>query len=115
MMGIQKIDGVSTLEKTNLTNRLKKDSFKNVDNYIDSKTVKTYRLENLLKKNPIHEKIFFEVDFLQIDAEGYDDEIIYNSGIQKLKFKYINYEFKNMPDFKLNKLHNFLKENNYKV
>jgi len=115
MMGIQKIDSVSTLEKTNLTNRLKKDSFKNVDNYIDSKTVKTYRLENLLKKNPIHEKIFFEVDFLQIDAEGYDDEIIYNSGIQKLKFKYINYEFKNMPDFKLNKLHNFLKENNYKV
>ena len=115
MMGIQKIDSVSTLEKTNLTNRLKKDSFKNVDNYIDSKTVKTYRLEDLLKKNPIHEKIFFEVDFLQIDAEGYDDEIIYNSGIQKLKFKYINYEFKNMPDFKLNKLHNFLKENNYKV
>ena len=115
MMGNQKIDGVSTLEKTNLTNRLKKNGFKNIDNYIDSKTVKTYRLENLLKKNPIHEKIFFEVDFLQIDAEGYDDEIIYNSGIQKLKFKYINYEFKNMPDFKLNKLHNFLKENNYKV
>ena len=50
MMGIQKIDGVSTLEKTNLINRLKKDSFKNVDNYIDSKTVKTYRLEDLLKK-----------------------------------------------------------------
>lgn len=115
MMGIQKIDGVSTLEKTNLTNRLKKNSFKNIDNYIDSKTVKTYRLEDLLKKNPIHEQIFFEVDFLQIDAEGYDDEIIYNSGIQKLKFKYINYEFKNMPDLKLNKLHNFLKENNYKV
>ena len=80
----QKVDGVSTLEKTNITNRLKKDNLKNIDNYIDSEIIQTYRLEDLLKKDPIHEKIFFEVDFLQIDAEGYDDEIIYNSGLEKL-------------------------------
>jgi len=111
----QKLDGVSTLEKSNLANRLKKDGLKNIDDFIDSEMVQTYLLEDILKKDPIHEKIFLEVDFLQIDAEGYDDEIIYNSGIEKLNFKYINYEFKNLPDFKLAKLHNFLKNNNYKI
>ena len=69
----------------------------------------------VLKKDPVHEKIFSEVDFLQIDAEGYDDEIIYNSGIERLDFKYINYEFKNLHDSKITKLHNFLKNNDYKV
>jgi FkbM family methyltransferase len=111
----KKFDGVSSIEKTNLTNRLKKSGLKNIDNYINSETVQTFRLEDLLKKDPIYEKIFCEIDFLQVDAEGYDDEIIYNSGIEKLNFNYINYEFKNLTDFKLNKLHDFLKNNNYKI
>ena len=111
----KKVDGVSSLEKTNLTSRIRKDGLKNIDDFIESEIVQTYRLEDILKKDDIYANIFLEVDFLQIDAEGYDDEIIYNSGLEKFNFKYINYEFKNLPDVKLNKLHNFLKENNYKV
>ena len=72
-------------------------------------------LEDILKKDPLFSKIFYEVDFLQIDAEGYDDEIIYNSGLKNFNYKYINYEFKNLPEIKLNKLHDFLKNNSYKV
>ena len=111
----QKFDGVSTLEKYNLTYRLKKDGLKNVDDFINSELVQTYLLEDILKKDPLFSKIFYEVDFLQIDAEGYDDEIIYNSGLKNFNYKYINYEFKNLPEIKLNKLHDFLKNNSYKV
>ena len=45
------------MDKTNFTNKLKRNGFKNIDNYIVSKPMKTYCLENLLKTNPIYEKI----------------------------------------------------------
>ena len=51
-----------------------------------------------------------DADFLQIDAEGFDDEIIYNSSIKEFNFKVINFESKLLSDEKFSKLENFLKK-----
>ena len=107
-----KIDGVSSLEKDNLVRRIIKHKVKNPDEYIITKNVKTYLLEQVYSE---FNSNFDNIDFLQIDAEGYDDEIIYNSSLEKRKYKYINYEFKNFSEAKLKKLHDYLYLNNYKI
>ena len=79
--------------------------------YINCLEMKTYLLEDVI------EKIYNlkNVDVLQIDAEGYDDEIIYNSSLKKYQFKLINYEFKNLTEKKLTKLHSYLRKNKYEI
>ena len=58
---------------------------------------------------PLKYPEMLDADFLQIDAEGFDDEIIYNSSIKDL-FKIINFESKLLSDEKFSKLENFLKK-----
>ena len=57
------------------------------------KKVKAHKLSNILIDN---KEFFGNYDLLQIDAEGYDDVIIYNSGVDDFNFKIINYECKNL-------------------
>ena len=66
--------------------------------------------------NGSFEQLYFgNYDLLQIDAEGYDDVIIYNSGIDDFNFKIINYECKNLSEERLSELHKFLKSRNYYI
>ena len=107
----ENVDGYSSFEKEPLARKIKKEK-KNPDEYIIQKNIKTYSLESVYSE---FNGNFDNVDFLQIDAEGYDDEVIYNSSLENKKYKYINYEFKYFSEERLKKLHNYLHLNNYKI
>lgn len=51
------------------------------------------------------------VDVLQVDAEGFDDEVIYSSSIDRLKPKIIYFEIALLPKERRLKLRRFLKAN----
>lgn len=53
------------------------------------------------------------IDVLQVDAEGMDDIVIYNSGIEELKPCIIYFEAANLPEDRLSKLINFLQQIGY--
>ena len=44
-----------------------------------------------------------------------DDEVIINSSVENFKFKYINYEFKNLSEERLKILNIFLTKNGYEI
>ena len=105
-------DGTSSLVKENLSRRLIKNNL-NPEKYISKFNLNVFPLEELLKNNNIELDNFKDIDLLQIDAEGYDDEVIYNSNIDFFKPKYINFEYKNLTKEKLESLIKFLNENSY--
>ena len=107
-------DRHSSFEKDHLIKRLSNNNIKNdkIDNFINESIIKSYKLDKII--NDIDED-FSQTDFLQIDAEGYDDEVIKNSSLEKYKFQFINYEFKNLSEERLNSLHNFLKQKGYEI
>jgi FkbM family methyltransferase len=107
-----KIDGVSSFEKQNLIKRLEFYKVANFDTYIDVCKLESQLLETVLNKFNFDPA---DIGFLQIDAEGYDDQIIYNLKLNVFKFPLINYEFKNLSKNKILTLHKFLKKNNYRI
>ena len=107
-----KIDGVSSFEKQNLIRRLETYKIKNYEKYLKQEKIKSHLLT----------KVIIDLDFdptkihlLQIDAEGYDDQVIYNSEIQKNHFRFINYEFKNLSEERITNLHDYLHKSGYEV
>ena len=56
-----------------------------------------------------------EIDVLQIDTEGFDDEIIYASDIHITKPKLIHFESIHLDKEKKSNLFNYLKTLNYDV
>lgn len=57
--------------------------------------------------------LFSRPDLLQVDAEGWDDEVIYASNIEKLKPRVINFEFGNLPEDRAAELVSYLEKNGY--
>ena len=104
--------GTNSLIKNNLTKRLIKHSL-NPDLYISKFNIETYPLYDLIKKNNFSLDNYKDIDLLQVDAEGYDDEVIYNSQIDFFKPRYINFEHKNLDETKLNNLLKFLEQKSY--
>jgi len=49
-----------------------------------------------------------EIDFLQIDCEGYDDQVIYASDLERTKPVAINYEFCHLSNKRYDKLAYYL-------
>tara|TARA_B100000795_G_scaffold141993_1_gene106309 strand:+ start:316 stop:1059 length:744 start_codon:yes stop_codon:yes gene_type:complete len=105
-------NGTSSLIKENLSRRLIRSNL-DPETYINKFDLDTFPLEELLKNNNIELNNFKDIDLLQIDAEGYDDEVIYKSNIDFFRPKYINFEYKNMTKEKLDSLIKFLNENSY--
>jgi FkbM family methyltransferase len=66
---------------------------KKIEDYIQEVSVKTSTLESLIKKHDIK-----KVDYLQIDCEGYDYEIIKMIDFEKLSPKIINFESKRLTN-----------------
>ena len=81
------------------------------DKHIKVNKCKSFPLKQAIEEYPI----MLNADILQIDAEGFDDEIIYNSSIDDFNFKIINFEYKLLTKEKFVKLENFLKEKKYKI
>ena len=105
-------DGASTLIKENLSRRLIKNNL-NPETYVSKYNLDVFPLQELLKINNIDSNNFKDIDLLQVDAEGYDDEVLYNSNIDFFKPKYINFEYKNLTKDKLESLIKFLNKNSY--
>jgi FkbM family methyltransferase len=55
------------------------------------------------------------IDVLQVDAEGYDDVVIYNSNLSHTKPKLIYYESCNLPNEKCNALKQYLSNRQYRI
>ena len=85
----------------------------NPDDYITSYEIDVDSLYNILKKNNYDLDKYKHIDLLQIDAEGYDDQVIYNADLDFFKPKYINFEYKNLNKTKLDTLIKFLNQNSY--
>ena len=106
-------NGVNSLVKENLSKRLIQSNL-NPDDYIENYEVEVLPLKKSIETNSkdILEQ-FRDIDLLQIDAEGYDDQVIYNSSIDFFKPKYINFESKNLDKGNLENLIRYLKEKSY--
>ena len=96
--------GNSSVLKSHLEKYIKQQGYKDVDNYIKSVRLKSHKLEDVIKKY----QNFNDADMLFIDAEGFDDQVIYNSSIEKFNFDIIGYEFKGLNESKLKDLHDYL-------
>ena len=106
-------DGVHSLLEDHISARLLKKNL-NPKDYIDSYEVSILPLKESIEKNIQDLSVNFkDIDLLQIDAEGYDDKVIYNSSLDFFKPKYINFEYKNLDKNSLENLIKFLKENSY--
>ena len=103
----------NSLVKENLSRRIIEQNL-NPDDYIGSYEVEVLPLKECIETNSKDIlKLFNNIDLLQIDAEGYDDQVIYNSSIDFFKPQFINFESKNLSGDKLSNLVKFLKENYY--
>jgi FkbM family methyltransferase len=96
--------GISSVNKTNLSKR-------HSEKKIVSQKMQSYKLIDVLNEF----KIFNEIDLITIDAEGYDDIIIYNMGIDFKRIKCINYEYKNFNKQRYTDLQNYLTTNNFNL
>ncbi len=110
--GITYTYGLNSLLKENLSKRLIKKNL-NPDDYITSYEIDVDTLYNILNKNNYDLDAYKNIDLLQIDAEGYDDQVIYNTDLDFFRPKYINFEYKNLNKTKLDTLMKFLNQNSY--
>lgn len=106
-----KISGNSSIMKSHLEKYIREAGHKDVDQYIDFVKMKSYKLKDIITEHPN----FKDANMLFIDAEGFDDEVIYNSSIDIYNFSIIGYEHKALTEDKIKKLHNFLEKKNYKI
>lgn len=112
-----KTTGINSFLPNHLITRMQKKGItKNYDFYYDKVLMEIQDLYDAIesKSSELISK-FQNIDFLQIDCEGYDDEVIYNSRIKYFNPEIINFESKCLSEEKLNLLIKYLKKNNYEV
>lgn len=105
--------GVTSAKREHVHAWLKKhlrDS-KDADRAIRSFQVSCMDIAGLLVETGIET----EIDVLQIDAEGYDDTVIYNANLDTLKPRLINFESAHMPQDRLSALETYLHGQGYRV
>jgi FkbM family methyltransferase len=105
-------NGGNSLLKENLSRRLIRNKL-NPDIYISEYEIEVNPLYDVLKKSNLDCEQYKNIDLLQIDAEGWDDEVIYNSNLDFFRPKYINFEYHNLTKIKLENLIKFLNQNSY--
>jgi len=103
-------DGLSSFSDKNLREYLKNNFDLSDLDYIDSLEVEPISIDKIIKIHFNNENI----DFLQIDAEGYDDDIIYSANLEKNNINFINFESKHLG-VKKEKIFNYLKKNNFSI
>jgi len=82
-----------------------------VKDIVETVRVESVTMEEVLKRSTL----FTNVDVLQIDAEGFDDQVIYSSNIEELRPSIINFELANLNAQKAAALKKFLFEKGYIV
>lgn len=81
------------------------------DNAIESWTTECLPLPDILQRLGLDEKI----DVLQVDAEGFDDEVIYHSAIERTAPRLIHFESQHLDTDRSEALRSFLAERGYLV
>ena len=81
-----------------------------IEKYLTTENVRCITLGELLKKYNVK-----KIDLLQIDAEGYDYEIIKQLDFDSIKPKIINYEHKHLDKSNRKKCKLLLKKNGYTI
>jgi len=101
-------DEIGSFIKENVTRY--KDKIKEFDKYFISEKVKCLRISSLLNKYNIK-----KVDFLQIDTEGYDYEILKQIPFQKIKPSIIMFEDRHLSDLQKGACKRLLSDNGYEI
>jgi len=78
---------------------------------IEALSVESINMEELLRRSTL----FTNIDVLQIDAEGFDDQVIYSSNIENLRPLIINFELTNLDAQKATAVKSFLSKCGYMV
>jgi len=97
--------------RRNVKDKLKKEKFfreKNVDEYIEEEEIKSLSFETFIKKYNVK-----RIDFLQIDVEGFDFEIIKMINFNKFNPDLINYEHRHLKNIDQTKCENLLRSKSY--
>ena len=109
-------DGINSFEKKNLENRLIKNGISyDFDKFIKSVSKEVIDLKNALNEHKNLNEIFVNLDFLIVDCEGYDDQVIYNSDLKFFTPKIIYFEHKNLNTERNKSLLEFLRKENYYI
>ena len=101
----------NTLEKRHT--KWLKSEFGYNDKKFSIKKVKTKKIEDILEKNK-----FYDIDFMNIDAEGHEIKILNTLNLKKFKVKYFCIEINAYDNFSKEnkkKIMNFFKKNKYKL
>ena len=102
--GVPEVDGISSVEESNLLKRYPSEK-------IIFNEYQSYTLNQIVDEFDEFKKI----DLLNIDAEGYDDEIIYNTDLDKIELSLINYEYKNLSRTRHEKLKDYLISKSFEI
>lgn len=78
---------------------------------VETVSVESFDIRTLLDRAAIFDRL----DVLQVDAEGFDDEVIYAASVETLRPKIINFELGNLAPEKSARLLRYLGENGYIV
>jgi FkbM family methyltransferase len=82
-----------------------------LEDCIEAISVPCATLHTLISRLPwVH-----DIDVLQIDAEGADDEVIYASDTDRLRPRLINYERTHLPEERRQRLDTFLTRQGYRI
>lgn len=78
-------------------------------NVIEDVSVDCVNIGQLLNKAGL----FDNIDVLQVDVEGFDDQVIYASNIEQFLPLIINFEYANLPQKRAKELRAYLSQNGY--
>lgn len=91
------------------TSKIKK--FLNQKNKLEIIKIKMLRIDNFIKKNKLP-------DFIKIDVEGYEEEVLkgMKNNLKKIKMIMIEFHFDNQyKNYNTSRLHNTLVKNNFRI
>lgn len=101
-------DEIGSFLKENVVKH--KDKFPDLENYLITEKIRCLTLDSLFKKYNLK-----KIDFLQIDAEGYDYHIVKQIPFNKLKPKMIRYEDRHLSAEQQEYCKNLLIKNGYEI
>ena len=107
--------GITSFDKTFVIEKAKRNLNRSeieAECCVESLTVKCALLSQVFVD---HGNQRLEDIFVQVDAEGYDDECIYTINFSQVKPVAINYEVSNLSNEKYKRLKHFLNDNGYKL
>lgn len=108
--------GITSFNRDYVLSKIKKNldisDDANSEDFLEELNVEMLPLIKLIENQPNFSQ---GVDFLQIDTEGFDDVVIYNSNIDTLKPSAINFEFIHLDETKVKKLYQYLVRRKYKL